>query len=400
MRIAFVLGSVHISGGNYVVVQHAMHAAACGHDVSLVILYRFQPQDLAWHSGLAQLKLIHIDDIGGQRFDLAVATWWKTVLELYRLDARQYAYFVQSIESRFFDASDVSLRRLVDSTYELRLPGVTEAQWIQQYLAETYGSRYLLARNGIRKDLYTIDGPCHVPRTRGTLRVVVEGPMGVPIKNTARTLRIVRRASVGEAWLLTSTSLAWHPGVRRLFSRIPIYEVAKVYRSCDVIVKLSLVEGMFGPPLEMFHCGGTAIVYAVSGHDEYIRHGHNALVANMHDEAAVLRHLKQLRDDPSLLDRLKAGARETADAWPGWPESSAVFTAQLEALCDGELISREWLSIETARIRSEFVKELPQSVPSIDGLQGRSGLSVSISRLKDCVRPFSSLLGYIADGYR
>ena len=75
MRIAFVLGSVHISGGNYVVVQHALHAAACGHEVSLVILYRFQPSDLAWHTGLAQLTLIHIDDIDGQRFDMAVATW-------------------------------------------------------------------------------------------------------------------------------------------------------------------------------------------------------------------------------------------------------------------------------------------------------------------------------------
>jgi hypothetical protein len=55
--------------------------------------------------------------------------------------------------------------------------------------------------------------------------------------------------------------------------------MASVYRSCDDILKLSLVESMFGPPLEMFHCGGTAIVYNVTGHDEYIVHGRNALVA-------------------------------------------------------------------------------------------------------------------------
>ena len=400
MRLAFIVGSVQISGGNYVVVQHAMHAVACGHKVTIVTMQRPNAPDMAWHPGLAQIQLVHIDDVGGQRFDLAMATWWKTALELHRLDARQYAYFVQSIESRFFDESQASHRRLVDRTYELRLPGITEATWIQQYLAQTYGSEYHLARNGVRKDLYGAEGPCHAPPVPGKLRVLVEGPMGVPIKNTARTVRMARRAKVGETWLLTSTALSWYPGIDRLHSRIPIHEVAAVYRSCDVIVKLSLVEGMFGPPLEMFHCGGTAIVYDVSGFDEYIRHGKNALVSKMHDEAAVVRNLKQLRDDPGLLARLKAGARETAVAWPGWSESSALFLSQLEALRDGPLVSREWLSLETARIRSEFVNELPPAAPAAVGPRARAGASANFRRAKDLVRPYAQLAGYIADGYR
>ena len=61
--------------------------------------------------------------------------------------------------------------------------------------------------------------------------------------------------------------------------KITCHADSGIYRSCDVIVKLSYVEGMFGPPLEMFHCGGTSIVYDVTGHDEYIVHGKNGLVA-------------------------------------------------------------------------------------------------------------------------
>jgi hypothetical protein len=43
------------------------------------------------------------------------------------------------------------------------------------------------------------------------------------------------------------------------------FDTPLVYRSCDILGKLSYVEGMFGPPLEMFHCGWTAIVYNVTG---------------------------------------------------------------------------------------------------------------------------------------
>src|SRR5665213_3662076 len=170
MRIAFVVGGVGISGGNYVVVQHAMHAAARGHHVTIVTMQRFSASDLAWHPGFAKVGLVHLDDLLDQRFDVVMATWWRTVFELHRINARQYAYFVQSIESRFFDESQDSYRRLVDCTYELRLPGITEATWIQEHLAQHHGTHYHLARNGVRKDLYSVEKESFARRMPGRLR--------------------------------------------------------------------------------------------------------------------------------------------------------------------------------------------------------------------------------------
>jgi glycosyltransferase involved in cell wall biosynthesis len=106
----------------------------------------------------------------------------------------------------------------------------------------------------------------------------VEGPLGVSYKNVEKTIELCRQAEVDEIWLLTSSEVTDYPGVNRCFSRVPITETAAIYRSCDLLVKLSYVEGMFGPPLEMFHCGGTALVYDVTGHDEYIRHQQNSIV--------------------------------------------------------------------------------------------------------------------------
>ena len=92
------------------------------------------------------------------------------------------------------------------------------------------------------------------------------------------------------------------PGVNKCFSRIPIHKTAEIYRSCDVLVKLSYVEGMFGPPLEMFHCGGTAIVYDVTGHEEYIEDGKNAIVVKKDNEEEVVSWLKKLKCDPVFLE--------------------------------------------------------------------------------------------------
>ncbi len=396
MRIAFLIGSVDVGGGNYVVCQHAMHAAAMGHEVAVVVQTSFTKAQLAWHPGFEQLRLIPLDQLRSERFDIAVATFWKTGSELHRLNAGQYVYFVQSIESRFYPAEQVHMRRLVDRTYDLRLPSITEATWIREHLRHFHGSECLLARNGIRKDVYTPHGERHAPRISGRLRVMVEGSFGVPFKNTARTVRLVRRARPWQSWLLTTTGMSWYPGVDRVFSQLPIAEVPKVYRSCDVIVKLSFVEGMFGPPMEMFHCGGTAIVYDVSGHDEYIVHGHNALVAPMHNEATVLDHLRRLQDSPRLLEDLKSGATETASKWPDWPQSSARFFEHLEACYAAPKVSRQWLEEATRELR-EYFQAQSQSATFVKEGHRRVGW---LRRLKNDTRVYSSLLRYIADGYR
>lgn len=403
MKILFILGSLAISGGHYVVLQHAEYARAAGHEVTLAVLNRDDHAHLAWHPSLATLKILQIGDLRGvedEKFDIAIATYWRTALELHRFNARQYAYFVQSIESRFYDESQARMRRLVDRTYDLGLPGITEASWIQRHLQQQHGSAYRLAHNGIRKASYAELGAAHAPRMPGKLRVLVEGPFGSVIKNTGRTVRLAARSRANETWLLTSSDVSWYPGVKRVFSRVPIDQVAEVYRSCDVIVKLSLVEGMFGPPLEMFHCGGTAVVYDVSGHDEYIVHGGNAMVAAMHDEAAVVAHLNRLCDDPQLLAQLKESARATAADWPDWPQASSMFLAHLDALLAGEPVLRERLVARTMALFDEFEAELRPRVAQGAGHGAAAPMLPGMRRIKDAVRRHKRTWDYIVEGYR
>lgn len=333
MKVCFLIGSPEIGGGTYVIFEHALYLQEMGWDVTIIPIWHPNRNFRPWHRALERLKFATVTEVALEDFDLAVATWWRTIYDLLpHVRAQRSCYFVQSIESWFYLNVDIAVRNLVNSTYLLPMPGITEARWIKAHLADRFANRYYLAPNGCRKDDYRADGPVIAPRQAGRLRVLVEGPLGVDFKNVARTITLARRSSADEIWLLTSSPVTYFPGVDRVFSRVPTSDCANVYRSCDVLVKLSTIEGMFGPPLEMFHCGGTAIVYDVSGYDEYIIDGCNAVVVRTGEEKAVVEAINRLREDPLLLARLKKGALATAEAWPDWTDASARFAEALRAI--------------------------------------------------------------------
>ena len=334
LSIAFLLGSPDISGGTYVIYEHGIRLQKMGHRVTIVTEGPVEASRYGWHPSAGQLIWRTFEDLEEKNFDLTIATWWQSVFLLQKIKSRKYLYFIQSIESRFFPVQDSEvfalrdidiLRDWCENTYKIDLPVITEAKWIQDYLLDHHNRSSFLVRNGIRKDIYSETGVKVEEKSKENLRVLVEGPLGVFYKNVEKTIELCQQAGVQSIWLLTSSEIDSYPGVERCFSKIPIFKTAEIYRSCDVLVKLSYVEGMFGPPLEMFHCGGTAIVYDVTGHDEYIRHGENSIVVERDNEVKVVEWLEKLQCEPGMLEKLKRGAAATARDWPDWDTAAGDF---------------------------------------------------------------------------
>lgn len=366
MRVCILVGSIAISGGTYVIVQHANYLVSKGYEVTLAIQEPFNDLTKAWHDGLKNLRCVPFDMAKTETFDLVIATWWKTALELAEFNAKQYAYFVQSIESRFYPEHEEPLRKLVDATYTLPVHYITEVTWIKEHLYSLYAQNAEIVKNGVRKDLYFPSS--QLPYINDNLRVLIEGPFRVPFKNVGKTIQLVKKAGVSDITLLTSSPVRWIPGVTRTYSKVPINQVADIYRSCDVLVKLSTVEGMFGPPLEMFHCGGTAVVYDVSGFDEYIQPHQNALVARMGDEEAVITHIRALMQNKDMLADLKKQALITATNWPSWEQSSMDFYDWINRVLNSPpSCSRESIATRVATAWQDYIpaeqfrlKNMPQ----------------------------------------
>lgn len=388
-KIIFLLGSANLSGGTYVIFQHASYLQSIGYSVTIALVFmttdefvKLKNSDKCWHEAIHQLNFISIHEAKQIHYDIAIFTWWATLFSFEKITADKYIYFVQSIESRFYREDETFMRDLVNRTYKLGLPVVTEATWIKTHLTQHYAAQCALARNGILKTIYRSDGDVYAAKPANGIRILVEGPLDAPYKNVTRTIELCQKANVGEIWLLTSSDVKEYPGVNKIFSKVSIYDVPKIYRSCDVLVKLSFVEGMFGPPLEMFHCGGTAIVYDVTGYDEYIIHYVNALVAKMHDESAVINYLQQLQKDNALLQRLKEGAQATAQQWIDWKTSSSDFVKVIESLpmSNKSLIKN---SIQTYLreyiwVKSSLNEELMPAIPLYDS--GYYALTIPIAK--------------------
>lgn len=384
-RICFLVGSIAISGGTYVIFQHASYLIDQGYDVTLAIQSPFDANTAKWHDHSGKFNLLPVEIARTQRYDLVIATWWKTALELHNFQAPRHAYFVQSIESRFYPEAEEPLRKLVNSTYGLPVSYITEARWIVEHLDSNFGQKATLVRNGIRKDIYSESGTAISNRPIGQPRVLVEGHFNISFKNTALALQIARHAGAKDIWVMTGSPVRRLPGASRVFSRVPILRTPQVYRSCDVLLKLSTVEGMFGPPLEMFHCGGTSVVLNVSGHDEYIRHKHNALVVSGLNPANVIEALRSLLSDRKQLETLKKGARQTASDWPDWGSSSAEFTRwvalQLQEGRTTELDKMGALIQAAWNVYARAERDRLEANPSIGWANRLKGLAHRLSRI-------------------
>jgi glycosyltransferase involved in cell wall biosynthesis len=333
VKVAFLVNDLQLSGGVGVVVAHArqLHDRH-GFDVTLV-LAREQENPHWSHEPLEGLPVVSLEEARASRYDIAVSTWWETAFSLFELRAERYASFVQSLEDRFYrpDEADRLGARLV---LDLPVSFITEARWIADTLADLRPSAPChLVRNGIDKRVFR--PPIGLePRVDGPLRVLVEGNANVWFKGVNDA--VAAAGQMRERHQLTVVAPnrvgLMAEGADRVVGPLPQRELADLYAQSDVLVKLSRVEGMYGPPLEAFHMGATCVTTEVTGHEEYVEHGVNALVCDWDDPRGTARQLDLLARDRVLLHRLRLGALDTARTWPTWEQAGEFMAGALHAI--------------------------------------------------------------------
>jgi O-antigen biosynthesis protein len=332
LRVAFLTQDLQLSGGVGVIVQHAVQLGRHGFAVDLVLTRGMSRPDWA-HHGLADVRVRSLAEAREQPYDVAVATWWETAGHLFELPAARHACFVQSLEDRFYEAG-TPLRAEASLALDVPVRFITEARWIARTLEALFpGERVRYVRNGLAKDVFPPVDAVPVRGAGESLRIIVEGSSQVPFKGVPEALAAT--AAMGEPHHVTIVSpdgSGAELGADRVLGPVSQRELAGLYAESDVLLKLSRVEGMFGPPLEAFHRGATCVVSPVSGHDEYVEHGENGLVVDWDDPAGTARALDLLARDRALLHRLRTGALATARGWPSWEQQGQVMAAALLAL--------------------------------------------------------------------
>ena len=322
MKVGFVMWMPSvIAGGNFVIYKHAEYLASRGHDVTILFVNEGKGLEVSGcHRPGVPVVLIAEAIKRNRVFDVLIATFWPTFYYMFGLKAKHYMYFVQSDERRFFESQVDSDLPFVQRTYcEANVGIITEAQWIKRELELEFKAKVEYAPNGIDTSMFN---PRVKPlRKRGKkIRVLIEGPGEVFFKRIDLAFKVVNQFRDIEVWYVSSDGACkpeWK--CNRFFKEVDFCNMPGIYRSCDILLKLSIVEGCFGPPLEMMACGGAAVVSNVSGHEEYVIHGENALVVEMDNEREAYEALKRLIEDGQLRSVLSSNGIETAKKldWAG-----------------------------------------------------------------------------------
>jgi hypothetical protein len=316
MNVLFVIGRLNIAGGVYIAAKMAEVLAATGrHDVALAVWDWKSVTGASWFARPESVAVVPFESAADRRWDVVFGTWWETLLVLPQFPARTYAHFMQALESAFVPWGEPH-----QPLYEFLLesnafPSLTTARWMLNHASQP--AACVLA--GLDRELFR-PAPPLLARDPGRLRCLVEGPLVAPRKNVGQTLELLDRLEL--EYLVAgpdANKTAVGPHCVGTVC-VPLAAMAAVYSSADVLVKCSSAEGMFGPPLEMFACGGTAVCWDVAGAEEYMVHGYNSLLAPVNSFGAVADALARLREDAALLGRLRTNAQATAAAWPAWPE--------------------------------------------------------------------------------
>ncbi|HEV8153008.1 MAG TPA: glycosyltransferase family 4 protein [Solirubrobacteraceae bacterium] len=333
MKVAFLVNDLQLSGGVGVVVAHARQLAAHhGFDVTLVLV---REQEVP-HWGYESLEHLHVATLAHareQHFDVAVATWWETTFSLYLVPAGRYAYFVQSLEDRFY-RPDEAESAFAGLTLDLPLAFITEARWIARTLRELRPDAPVhLVRNGIDKTVFA-SPPAVEPNVDGPLRILVEGYPTVWFKGVNAAIAATRLMAEQHELTVVAPTRAGLKAHRatRVIGPLSHRDMAAQYGRTDVVLKLSSVEGMFGPPLEGFHLGATCVTTEVTGYDEYVEHGYNGLLVDWDDPRGTARQLDLLARDRRLLHVLRSNALETARRWPTWEQQGQFMAGALRRI--------------------------------------------------------------------
>lgn len=390
IKVAFLLDSFIIGGGIATIIEHCSRLGTPDFQ-PYIVTERSAGAYRNWHPAGASLRVLDFEAAQSIDFDIAIATWWKTCYELHRLRARRYAYFVQSLENRFYEPTKHrSLKPLVRATYHLPVIFITEAKWIRDtILGMRPGAQVFYVRNGIDKAIFNLGNKASFEsNVAEPLRILVEGPLGVWFKDTTKAIEIATSLGFPKRITLVTASEV-PPDLRRrvdaVYSNVPVTEMPEIYRDTDVLLKISNVEGMFMPPLEAFHCGATVVCSWVTGCEEYLRHAWNGLVAFPEDYDSIRRYLILIEKDRQLLNVLKRNALATANSWPSWEQASHIMAAVLARIADKQLFLDPYAALMIPPLFQQSAGAGPgQPVIDINVIlsSGSYRLAKKISRLK------------------
>ncbi len=312
--IAFVLPTTNISGGVNVIIKHCNILKKHGYDVFIITMGDDDTNIVNNDGELDVITSEHYKKYDKVicHIDKMVASLWSTLY--YCLDYRnvdKIAYLVQNYETNFMEYGNY-LKEIANSTYSIdKIEYLTISKWCEDWLINDFEREVKYAPNGIKLEQF----PIVERKFNGKIKILIEGNSDDYYKNVDESFKIVEKLDK-EKYEINFLSYQGEPKkwycVDNFMHKVPYDEVGKVYGSCDILIKSSILESFSYPPLEMMATGGIAVVAPNEGNVEYLKNEDNCLLYEQGNIAQAVEQIERIRKDKELREKLIKGGLKTA----------------------------------------------------------------------------------------
>ena len=310
-NFGFVLPTTNISGGVNVIIKHCNILRKYGYDV-LVINEDRNAEDLI--NGDGTIPVIEEYNTRFEGFvDTLVASLWSTLnfVKAYP-NALHKAYLVQGFETNL-SPDGYFEKILANATYNSLVPihYLTISKWCESWLEKEFGKKSIYVPNGIDLSIF----PFRERTFQGKIKILIEGNSDDHYKNVDESFRIVSQLDKEkyEIYYLSYQGGAkdWYH-VDRFLQRVPHDKVGEIYRSCDILLKTSILESFSYPPLEMMATGGVVVAAPNEGNAEYLRDEDNCLLYPQGDIEKAVSQIERVIKEAELRENIVKNGVETA----------------------------------------------------------------------------------------
>jgi glycosyltransferase involved in cell wall biosynthesis len=336
-RIGIVMSGLGVYGGVNVALNWAVILAKAGYHLDIILPPAVGRPEIPFlcEQESRLLHLIAEPEARRRRYQAVIATSWATIAVMAEVSAEHHAWFMQAYESQFIDPNSPA-QADCDELIASQINVITSAHWLEQHVLRHYNfepKQTFCVISGLDKSLWR-SVPRDPLRPGGRpVCFLVEGPATDRRKNVARTIRLLEELGSAYKWVGAAVDRSLiGSNCCGLEERVPYHRMPQVYGSADVLVKASNSEGMFGPPLEMFATGGTAVAWNVQGAEEYMTDRYNSLLVPMNSWSRLKEAILELAGDPARVRVYQENALATAKAWPTWEDQAEQIVATIESL--------------------------------------------------------------------
>lgn len=312
--IAFVLPTTNISGGVNVIIKHCDILKKHGYDVFIISMGDDDTNIINNDGELDVITSEHYKKYNKVicHIDKMVASLWSTVyycLNYQNVD--KIAYLVQNYETNFMEYGNY-LKENANSTYSIdKVEYLTISKWCEEWLINDFEREVKYVPNGIKLEQFPV-----VKRDfKGKIKILVEGNSDDYYKNVDESFKIIEKLDKSK-YEINFLSYQGEPKkwyyVNKFMHKVPYDEVGRVYGSCDILIKSSILESFSYPPLEMMATGGIAVVAPNEGNIEYLKDGENCLLYEQGNIDDAVEKIESIRKNKELREKLIIGGLKTA----------------------------------------------------------------------------------------